>query len=182
MRAFSFLFCLLLLASQSHAAEALVWKTELELGQAVELPRSCVETDPECPDYVAYAEKSRFGPNYYLTYHEGTRASIGFGTAPNEATQVFTAVLHPGGFDWGGTEVKGAFKPLYVIKRFYLWDEEGAKKSGTWLAIFKLTPDGGSCLVETKNEISNNAEARAAADADAAMPRCSDPLVSPKGG
>jgi hypothetical protein len=179
----------------SALAETLVWKTEKSLGELLDLPTECnPQTDESCPDYVPYAQNSKFGVTYYLTYHEGTRVSIGFGRYPNEANQVFAYMLHPGAFDWGGRFENGKFVPRYVIKRFYKFDDSlttaemffkvmsgKVRLSQSDLSIYRLTPSGGACLVLAKMETSDILVARKMAQQDMMTPHCMEPWIPAEG-
>jgi hypothetical protein len=156
-------------------AKNLVWKTEAELGSPVELLSCDPDKDAECPDFVPYKQTSKFGVNYYLVYHEGVRASIGFGKKDNQAWMGPASALHPGAFDWGGVERGGVFQPLYVIKRFYIrdWDDEFVPDNKTVLLVFRLRDDGASCVIDTKGlETNVNAAARDWAQRDLVRPEC----------
>ena len=158
-------------------AKPLIWKTEKLLGELKPLPMECdPEKDDQCPDYVPFEQKSIYGVRYYQTFHEGTRAGIGFGTRPNESNQVMAYMLHPGAFDWGGEIEAGKFIPRYVVKRFYAyvdddveskWLEGKLQLTKTYLAVYRLMRNGASCLlVDRKRETSLNSDAHAWAEQD----------------
>jgi hypothetical protein len=172
MRMIDLVFAVLLTTSPAMA-ETLVWKTEASLSTPVALPTCDPNTDDTCADHVPYASKSKFGATEYLTYFEGVRFGIGFGTKPNQATMFLNGAQHPGQYDWGGKEENGKFTPQYLVKRYYAYDGEPSPKKVTFLAIFRLLPNGKSCLVYTgKRVISKNAEARAWAEKDRLKPKC----------
>jgi hypothetical protein len=163
----------LLLTTSPAGADTLVWKTEAVLSTRTTLPSCDQNKDVNCPDQVPYVSKSKFGVNEYFTYFEGVRFGIGFGSKPNQATMFLDGAQHPGQYDWGGTETAGKFQPQYLVKRFYAYDGEPGPKKVTFLAIFRLLPDGKSCLVYTgKRVISKNADARAWAEKDRLKPTC----------
>jgi hypothetical protein len=171
------LLCVLLLQlcflASPSLADQLVWKTEAALGNRTALPTCDPNKDANCPDQVPYVSKSKFGVNEYLTYFEGVRIGIGFGTKPNQATMFLDGAQHPGQYDWGGTEIAGKFQPQYLVKRFWAYDGEPGPKKINFLAIFRLLPNGKSCMVYTgKRVITKNAEARAWAEKDRLKPAC----------
>jgi hypothetical protein len=82
-------------------ADALVWKTELELESSKELPAACnPETDGQCGDSVAYLNRSKYGTNVYFTFQEAVRVTVAFGTKPNDGPMFLADQLHPGAYDW----------------------------------------------------------------------------------
>jgi hypothetical protein len=167
MKNLVFVAVLMTLAAGSARAEALVWKTEAELGARAQLPGCDPEKEANCGDSVSYVSRSRHGVNEYLTYFEGVRAQIGFGSKPNNATMVLTGQIHAGAYDWGGVESGGVFKPRVVIKRFYEMTQDGevaADKSKTQLLLFLLKNDGTSCVLPTIEATENNLMARKRAE------------------
>jgi hypothetical protein len=170
MRTALALFLIATFSAPTFAGE-LVWKTEVERPEAKELPNCDIEKDKDCSDSVPYLEISEFGANMYLTYFEGVRAGIGFGSKPNQATQFASEQLHPGGYDWGGTVSGKKFKPLYVIKRFYEYES----RAKTFLIAFRLLENGTSCVVDLKGkETSSNSQIRALVEKDFKSPKCSE--------
>lgn len=169
---------LLPLAEFASASDILEWRTEQQLGRPVEALQNCnIATDSNCPDVVAYEQQSKFGVTFYLTYHEATRAGIGFGSKRNEANQIRADLLHSAAFEWGGYVHEGRFVPRYVIKRFYSLDEEDqVDKRKTFLSVYRLTDDGGSCLIQVDSETPDIRVARKQADHDMGSPKCRAPL------
>jgi hypothetical protein len=182
IRLFASAAAFLLAATLNSSAQNLVWKTEVELGEPEELPHCDIKTDYPCHDYVPYRQTSKYGQNYYLTYFEGVRAGIGFGTVDNQVNQWSIAALHPGAFDWGGYEENGAFRPKYVIKRFYFFNWDGQRdpwetkrdpSAKSYLQIFRLLADGTSCMFDSNRSwTAVNSVAREWAQRDSQNPKC----------
>jgi hypothetical protein len=168
---------LLPVAEFANASDILEWRTEQQLGRPVPALQNCnIATDSNCADIVVYEQQSKFGVTFYLTYYEGTRASIGFGSKRNEANQILAESLHSAAFDWGGYVHEGKFVPRYVIKRFYsLNEEDQVDKRKTRLSVYRLTDDGGSCLIQVDSETSDIRVARKQADHDMGSPKCLAP-------
>ncbi len=168
-------WCFMALGSVAHA-ESLVWKTEAELDSMTELPGCDPDTDDNCHDSVAYIGRSKFGVNVYITYFEGVRMQIGFGSPPNGSSMYLAGQMHAGAYDWGGRVIDGVFKPMFVIKRFYQADLEKfeADTNKTYLSIFRLKQDGTSCAVPTDATIADNATARKLAESAFAGPECAE--------
>ncbi len=169
------LLCFMALASVAHA-ETLVWKTEAELESMTELPGCDPDTDDNCHDSVAYIGRSKFGVNVYITYFEGVRMQIGFGSPANGSSIYLAGQMHAGAYDWGGQVIDGVFKPLFVIKRFYEADLEKyqADTSKTYLSIFKLKQDSPSCAISTGEGTVDNATARRLAENAMTGPECTE--------
>lgn len=162
-------------STQCSEAKTLEWKTEADFVEVQELPSCDPNVDRGCGDHVPYRLTSKYGVNYYLTFFEGVRAGVGFGTADNQAWHGDASALHAGAFDWGGIERNGSFKPVYVIKRFYVRDlvDEFVPDDRTVLVIFRLLDNGKSCVVDTNGqETTMNAVARAWARQDFKNPKC----------
>jgi hypothetical protein len=165
--------CLVSLSTVAQA-DALVWKTEAKLESMTEQPGCDPDKDENCHDTISYIGHSRFGINLYLTYVEAVRAQIGFGLQENVATMMLADQIHDGAFDWGGSSNGGAFKPVVVIKRFYVMNPDTAitDKTKTQLLIFKLKADGTSCLIPIEKSTSDNATARKLAEDNLASAAC----------
>ncbi len=147
---FSVTYLLAILFAQPMLAEELTWKTIPEFGRAIELP-GCDVVQEGCGDHVSYLQKGPFGVNYYLTYFEAVRAGVGYGRRDNQSWYGPASLLHPGAIDIGGTVSGLSFRPRYVVKRFYDYDEasDSARLDQTHLLVFKLLDDGTSCIAET---------------------------------
>jgi hypothetical protein len=163
----------LLFASPAIASE-LEWQTETSFNEWSTLGPEC---DNDCPDTVAYYVQSiATGVNLYMTYYEGTRIAVGFGSVRNEVLTLPADAIHPGGYDWGGKTQNGQFKASYVIKRYYGADENfGVDRNKSVLVVFRLKDDGTSCMINTGGqETADNVTARNWAEADSKNPKCSD--------
>jgi hypothetical protein len=165
----------LMFSNSCVGAAQLIWKTETELGKAQQLPSCNPDTDKDCPDYVPYVSRSKFGIKVFETYHEGVRLTFSFNSNEEDGFTVSTDQVHPGGYDWGGVVKKGKFKPLYMIKRFYVFDATGAVNKGqTELTVLRILAGGKSCGVDMGSKIvSDNATARRFAERDYVGPGCS---------
>jgi hypothetical protein len=161
-------------AATSCHAEKLVWKIEKELGEAKQLPSCNPEKDKDCPDYVPYVSQSKFGVKVYQTYHEAVRISFSFNGKDEDGFTVAADQVHPGSYDWGGVMRKGKFTPLYMIKRFYTYDDSlKANKSETELTVLRLLPGGKSCGIDTGGKtLTDNSLAHRYAEKDFARPAC----------
>ena len=170
-----------------HAdARPLVWRTEKALSLEKDIP-ACAKSE-DCLDYVSYVQMSKFGVKYYRNYYESVRVGIGFGSIRNEAGKVMADQLHPGAFDWGGEFRDGKFVPRYVVKRFYVYAESNesagpanANRSlrKTELAIYRLMPNGGSCVLAGEKTTSSIAAAHRRAEQDLDRPSCFETTFSP---
>jgi hypothetical protein len=169
------IFTMFLTASIGSAAQ-LVWITEKALGAAQQLPNCNPEKDQNCSDYVPYVSVSKYGVKVFQTYHEGTRITLSFNGKDENGFTVSTDQLYPGGYDWGGVVIKGKFKPLYMIKRFYAYDSTLGEvtKAHSELTVVRLLENGKFCGVVTGNEVvTDNRVARRFAEMDFAHPTCS---------
>ena len=171
------LFVLPLTVTPSLAKPPLVWKTETEFAQELQTSEECKPDDGECQeaDHISYVSRSHFGRSYFLTYEEGVRAYISFDAGLDENRDVqfvfASGQLAPGAFDWGGVEEQGAFKPLYVLKRFYDpefdWSTDNIDSSKSGLFVWRLSSaQPESPTVPLGNAGPDNAKARAMAEAD----------------
>jgi hypothetical protein len=98
----------------------------------------------------------------WLMYTEGgfyTR--IGFGARPNVLGPYPTLGMGPAPLEWRGVWVGGAFRPFAVILR--VRDPAFEDKRVSILMVFRLRPDGTSCVVGDSSK--TNADARRVADA-----------------
>jgi hypothetical protein len=171
----SLAFLSVLVLTAAASADELVWKTESKRSEPKELPSCDMEKDANCGDHVPYVEESQYGANMYVTYYEGVRAGVGFGTVPHDATVFLAGQLHPGGLDWGGVEEKGEFVPQYVIKRFFQYDaaEDEVSNAVTFLLVFQILPNGKSCVVDVGSKTTAiNVVARKWAEDNRQSPRC----------
>lgn len=160
---------LVLAASTAFAADA-KWKT-------TPLDRSCKEMETGAADEGQDALFKRCTgegkASVWILYQEGTRMSVGFGSAPHVAAEG----LDPNRsgdwpVEWGGTLHGGAFVPEVVIVRFRKLEEVK-----TTLFVFRIVDQRTSCLVaEVPAGPAQNDKAKAIANASLKSWKC---LVEP---
>lgn len=126
----------------------------------------CVEVSPETEEVGDSLFKRCIGPAntpIWVLYLDGTRLRLGFGRAAN-FSGMFDADRDPAWpLEWRGRGVGRAFKPYAVIVRLRAPGERPSH-----LVVFKLTPDGASCIVGNVAPGPNqNLDARRLADANA---------------
>lgn len=97
----------------------------------------------------------------WILYQEGTRMSVGFGSNPHVAAEgLETGRDANWPVQWGGMIRKAVFVPAVAIARFIRLGE-----SKDTLLVFRLLPNGSSCLVgDVPAGPSQSAKAKAIAE------------------
>jgi hypothetical protein len=103
------------------------------------------------------------GMSAWYRCQDSARCKLGFGTRPN-ASVVFEArsfLSWP--VEWRGTVQQGRFKPFAAVVRGR-W--AGAEGPATTLFVYRIRPDGTSCIVgeASRNEVARRISDKAAND------------------
>jgi hypothetical protein len=153
------------LAGVAHAAPAQIESryAPLELCRAI-YPRS-QEGGDRCRGYG--------GMPAWLMYMDANVSMLGFGRRENLSTGEFGLTRGANWpLEWRGVVARGVFKPFAVILRTR--PPEGVElKAASDLVVFRLLPDGTSCIVGQTHE--GDEAARAIADASRERSKCAPP-------
>jgi hypothetical protein len=172
--AFLFRITLAVWATMSPAmAGDLVWKTEAFGANCKEVPQTAADQGEG--DFVEYKCTSMIGPPMWQLFQEGVRQSIGFGRKPHLSMQYANADRGDWPLSWGGDDIDGKFTPLFVFARFTFFGSEPRRET---LIVFKLMPDGTSCIVGGIEPVKDqNVIARKMAEDHRALEKCPDEVT-----
>lgn len=133
--------------------------TQLHEARCVELRQAPGE---EVGDELGKRCAGLGGIPVWIYYFDSTRLRIGFGRVGNVSGTFATDRRRGWPLEWRGHTVAGRFTPQAVIMRLR---PPGDETPRTELVVWRLTPDGASCIVAHVPASPNqNARARAAAD------------------
>lgn len=94
-------------------------------------------------DWVENRCKGYGGIPVWVTYVDSARSYLGFGPKQNVSGMFHLERDHAWPLEWRGRNARGAFVPFAVILRVFQADGSGQKP----LVVFRLRPDGTSCIV-----------------------------------
>ncbi len=134
--------CVIVFSQVPAFAEKIIWKREF-------VESNCVEDIKPAEgegDSVLYKCTSKFGPPMWRVFYEGTRSAYGFGQVQNFANYLLTTRRGNWPVEWGGVMQGNKFVARVAIARFN-FSEEGATANKSALMVFRLLPDGTSCVL-----------------------------------
>jgi hypothetical protein len=110
-------------------------------------------------DWVSHRCSGLGAVPVWLTYTDSTRAGFGFGAKRN-VSGIFSAQRREAWpLEWRGLNASRSFQPFAVILRVRAPGDESA----SFLVVYRLRPDGASCIVGSTH--ASNEVARQIADA-----------------
>ena len=98
----------------------------------------------------------------WWSFAEGARDYLGFGAKPNTSGIYGPERNEAWAIEWRGVERHGHFEPFAVIVRMTFPRTDSATDDRSFLFVYRLRPDGTSCVVGSS--LASNEEARALAD------------------
>ena len=107
-------------------------------------------------DFVLHKCGVKNFPPLWLLFQDSARAKFGFGARPNFSSGTGSLRQTAGPVEWGGVTVKGKFEPVVVIARLHFEDfSSEPPKQDSSLQIFRLLPNGTSCLMGNVGHVAN---------------------------
>jgi hypothetical protein len=113
----------------------------------------------EGEDWVSHRCRGLGSVPVWLTYTDSTRAGFGFGAKHNVSGMFNAQRDEAWPLEWRGLNTGRSFQPFAVILRV----RAPSDASGSFLVIYRLRPDGTSCIVGSTH--ASNEVARQIADA-----------------
>ena len=118
-------------------------------------------------DFVLYKCTGVAGWPVWTIFWEGTSARLGFGRKPNVSGMFAPGIAGKTPLEWRGVMKGGKFEPFAVILRARSPDPDDHR---TTLVVYRLRPDGTSCIIS--DDAGSNAKAREIADASLTSFKC----------
>ncbi|WP_340588923.1 hypothetical protein [Erythrobacter alti] len=127
------------------------------------LLEQCTEVDSSIsPDYILNRCEGYEGIPIWWRYSDSARLFVGIGEVPHSSGFFGIDREHDWPIEWRGSESTPRFEPFAVIIRMRAPFDGASGEKDSFLTVFKLNPDGTSCVLESN--IRDNEQARQVAD------------------